>query len=128
MAGRITEESIRKVKESIELADLFADYTQVVRAGGMHKANCPIHKERTPSCVLYDDGHYHCFGCGAHGDVFSIVREMENCSFVEAVERLAQRGGIELEYEAGKVRAGTDGAMILSASWRGPRVGIVTSW
>jgi DNA primase len=102
MAGMITEASIRRVKEAIDLADLFADYTQVVRAGGMHKANCPIHKERTPSCVLYEDGHYHCFGCGAHGDVFSIVREMENCSFVEAVERLAQRAGIELEYEAGK--------------------------
>ncbi|MDP9352530.1 MAG: CHC2 zinc finger domain-containing protein [Chloroflexota bacterium] len=56
---------------------------------GTHKALCPFHTEKTPSLLVDDrDGHYHCFGCGAHGDVFDYVQRLYNLSFREACERL----------------------------------------
>ncbi len=58
---------------------------------------CPFHKEKTPSfSVVEDKGFYHCFGCGAHGDVISFVMQTEGLGFLEAVEDLARRAGLEV--------------------------------
>ncbi|MHC5068443.1 MAG: DNA primase [Planctomycetota bacterium] len=94
MAGVVGEEQIRQVKD---------EYTPVQRAGVNFKALCPIHGERTPSFYIYTEQQtYHCFGCGAHGDAISFVREKENLSFVDALELLARRAGVELVFTGGE--------------------------
>jgi DNA primase len=87
------------VKRERPLADVVAASGVVLRGrrgGGRLWGLCPFHQERTPSfCVDVRDRageHFHCFGCGAHGDVISFVMEREGCSFVEACERLWGRG------------------------------------
>lgn len=97
--GMLGEDQIRAVRDAIDLVQLISDFTPVQRAGVNFKACCPFHDERTPSFYIYtDDQHYHCFGCGVHGDAISFVREKENLAFVEAMEFLARRAGIELRY------------------------------
>ena len=99
MAG-IGEDQIRQVKEALDLVQVIAEYTPTQRSGVNFKACCPFHGERTPSFYIYtEDQHYHCYGCGAHGDVISFVREKENLEFREAVEFLARRAGIEIKLE-----------------------------
>lgn len=108
MAERLAEGEARRVKEAIDLVDLMGDYSQVVRAGAMFKACCPFHQERTPSLVIYqEDQHYHCYGCGAHGDAIDLIREQEQIEFVEAIEHLARRAGIALRYEQVTNQSGT---------------------
>ncbi len=103
MAGFLGDDQVRQIKDATDLVDLMAQYTTVRRAGHDYKACCPIHNERSPSLHIYvDQQTYHCFGCGAHGDVISLVREKEALEFVDALEFLARRSGIELVYEKGK--------------------------
>ncbi len=65
------------------------------RSGRQWKGCCPFHGEKTPSFYVYDD-HYHCFGCGAHGDAVSFVMQSQGAGFVEAVEQLASEAGMEV--------------------------------
>lgn len=58
------------------------------------KACCPFHEEKTPSMQVYNDGHYHCYGCHAHGDIFDFVMRRENLSFTAAVERVCAHLGV----------------------------------
>jgi DNA primase len=69
--------------------------TRVAKSGRNWKACCPFHGEKTPSFYVYDD-HFHCFGCGAHGDAISFVMRAEGASFPEAVERLAAEAGMQV--------------------------------
>jgi len=101
MAGFIGEDQVRRIREAIDLVQLMGDYATVKRSGNHHMCCCPFHQERTPSMHLYDDGHYHCFGCGAHGDAITLIREKEHLDFTDAVEMLARRTGIELTFEKG---------------------------
>src|ERR1019366_1405061 len=59
------------------------------------KGCCPFHGEKTPSFYVYDD-HFHCFGCGAHGDAISFVMQTQGASFMEAVEQLAAEAGLDV--------------------------------
>src|SRR6202048_2715184 len=68
---------------------------RLARSGRQWKGNCPFHGEKTPSFYVYDD-HFHCFGCGAHGDVISFVMQSQGASFPEAVELLAKEAGMEV--------------------------------
>ena len=77
------------------LAPLIGRRVRIERAGRQWKACCPFHGEKTPSFHIYDD-HYHCFGCGAHGDAITFVMQAEGASFAEAVERLAGEAGLEV--------------------------------
>jgi DNA primase len=77
------------------LPALIGRKTRVVRSGRNWKACCPFHGEKTPSFYVYDD-HFHCFGCGAHGDAIAFVMRAEGASFPEAVERLAAEAGLEV--------------------------------
>lgn len=77
------------------LVPLIGRRAKVERAGRQWKACCPFHGEKTPSFYIYDD-HYHCFGCGAHGDAISFVMASEGATFPEAVERLAGEAGLEV--------------------------------
>jgi DNA primase len=75
------------------LAPLIARKVRLERAGRDQKGCCPFHNERSPSFYVYDD-HYHCFGCGAHGDAISFVMQNEGAAFMEAVEHLAAEAGL----------------------------------
>lgn len=97
MSGFVDEDQVRRIKEAVDLVGLMGEYTQVKRAGAHHVACCPFHAERSPSLQIYDDGHYHCYGCGAHGDAIALIRDRERCEFVDAVELLARRVGIEVK-------------------------------
>jgi DNA primase len=77
------------------LPALIGRKTKVTRAGRQWRACCPFHGEKTPSFYIYDD-HFHCFGCGAHGDAIAFVMQGEGASFPEAVERLAGEAGLEV--------------------------------
>jgi len=75
------------------LAPLIQRKTRLTKSGRNWKGCCPFHGEKTPSFYVYDD-HFHCFGCGAHGDAISFVMRAEGSSFPEAVERLAGEAGL----------------------------------
>lgn len=68
---------------------------KLARSGREHKGCCPFHGEKTPSFYVYDD-HFHCFGCGEHGDVISFVMKASGVSFMEAVEDLTAQAGMEV--------------------------------
>jgi len=103
MAGRIRQEDIAIVRERSPIADVIGDYIQLRPAGGGNlKGLCPFHDERTPSFnVTPGKDLYHCFSCGAGGDVIKFIQEIDHLTFTEAVERLAARAGIQLRYEQG---------------------------
>lgn len=101
MAGRINRATVEKVRERADLVELVAARTGQVRQQGIRAmARCPFHDEKTASFSIEPAQKlYHCFGCGVSGDVFKFVMELEACDFPEAVERLAERYGVPIEYE-----------------------------
>jgi len=93
-----TEESLDNLRSKIDLVELLSSHIQLKRAGASYKALCPFHEEKSPSFVLQSgDDHYHCFGCGAHGDAIAFLMNHLKMNFVEAVESLAERFGVTLE-------------------------------
>ena len=103
MAGRIRAQDVASVKERTSITDVVREHVTLRPAGvGAMKGLCPFHDEKTPSFTVRESvGSYHCFGCGAHGDVISFLMELEHTTFTETVERLASRVGVELHYEDG---------------------------
>ena len=102
-SGRITQASIDAVLQRSDLVDLAGGFTQLTKRGAEHSGRCPFHDERSPSFwVNGTKGVYHCFGCGASGDVISFVQAKQGLDFVESIELLADRYRVELEYEDGK--------------------------
>ncbi|MFT8243338.1 DNA primase [Roseomonas sp. BN140053] len=81
------------------LPPLVGRKVKLARNGRQWKGCCPFHNEKSPSFYVYDD-HYHCFGCGAHGDALSFVMQTEGSPFREAVERLAGEAGLEVPKES----------------------------
>ncbi|HVA61450.1 MAG TPA: DNA primase [Mycobacteriales bacterium] len=108
MAGRIRDEDVRTVRERSPIAEVIGQHLQLRAAGGGSlKGLCPFHDEKSPSFnVSPERGLFHCFGCGEGGDVIRFVERVEHLSFVEAVESLARRAGIALEYEQGSAAPG----------------------
>ncbi len=86
------------------LPSLIGRRTKLVRNGRQWKGCCPFHNEKTPSFYVYDD-HFHCFGCGAHGDAISFLMRAEGAAFPEVVERLAGEAGIEVPKPTPAARA-----------------------
>jgi DNA primase len=78
------------------LAAVVGRRVRLARSGRQWKGCCPFHGEKTPSFYVYEDGHYHCFGCGAHGDAIGFVMQSEGAGFMEAVERLAAEAGLQV--------------------------------
>ncbi len=77
------------------IAAVIGKTVKLTRSGKEQKGCCPFHGEKTPSFYVYDDG-FHCFGCGAHGDVITFVMKSTGAPFMEAVEDLAQQAGLEV--------------------------------
>lgn len=101
MAGtRISDRDIAAIRERNRIDEVVGDYVQLRRAGADSlKGLCPFHDEKSPSFhVRPNHGHFHCFGCGEGGDVYAFVQKIEHVSFVEAVERLADRIGYTITY------------------------------
>src|SRR5215210_4381020 len=100
--ARYTQESREKVRDAVDFAELVGAKTELKRAGTQRlQGLCPFHDERTPSFGIDPvEKLYHCFGCGAGGDVFAFVMETEGLDFAGALEALAERYGVELEREA----------------------------
>lgn len=99
----IKASSLRDLKNRVNIHDVVGRVVTLKKAGGgRFKGLCPFHSEKTPSFnVSADKGFYKCFGCGKAGDVINFVIETEGLQFTEAVEAIAQRFGVTLEYEAG---------------------------
>ena len=111
MAGRIRDDDIATVRERAQIDEVVSAYVTLRGAGGgSQKGLCPFHDEKTPSFTVTPARQYfHCFGCGQGGDVFTFLQQIEGLSFVEAVEKLAARAGVELHYaEGGGPRTGAD--------------------
>ncbi len=91
------------MRERSPIADIVGEHIQLRNAGGGNlKGLCPFHDEKSPSFnVTPTRGYWYCFGCAEGGDVITFVRRLEHLSFGEAVERLANRAGIQLRYEQG---------------------------
>ncbi|NLJ47328.1 MAG: DNA primase [Treponema sp.] len=97
---RIRKDSLDAVLSRTDLAAVIGEYVRLQRSGSGYKGLCPFHNEKTPSFnVVPEKGLFYCFGCQKGGDAIAFLREIEGLTFVEAVERLAQKAGIQLEYE-----------------------------
>ena len=103
MAGRIRDEDIAAVRERSPIDEVVGEYLQLRNAGGGSlKGLCPFHDEKTPSFnVTPARGLFYCFSCAEGGDAIKFVQKIDGLSFVEAVERLAARAGVDLRYEQG---------------------------
>jgi DNA primase len=101
--GRINDEDIATVRERARIDEIVGSYVSLRNAGsGTQKGLCPFHDEKTPSFQVNPSrGFYYCFGCGEGGDVISFVQKIDNLSFTETVERLADRVGVQLRYTDG---------------------------
>lgn len=105
---------IERVRAATNIVELLEAVTTVKRSGRTYKAICPFHQEKTPSLSIdVAQGLYHCFGCGAGGDVFKFVQETEGLDFSEAVEYLASKAGIALQQDPkAKERRGEREALV----------------
>jgi DNA primase len=93
-----TQESLSQLRNRIDLIEVIGNHIDLKKSGAAYKALCPFHDEKSPSFMINrGDSHYHCFGCGAHGDAIEFLMRFYSLSFFEAVEQLAQQFGVHLE-------------------------------
>jgi len=94
----ISQDTIERIRQRVSIASIVGESVKLERRGRSLLGLCPFHKEKTPSFHVSEErGRYHCFGCQASGDVFRFVQETEGLSFVEAVRRLGEKAGVEVE-------------------------------
>jgi DNA primase len=107
--ARIKDSSVEAVKAAADIVEVVSARTPLRKAGARYTGRCPFHEERTPSfSVNPTEKLYHCFGCGAGGDLIGFVKETENLDFVGAIEWLADRFRVPLEYEENSPRQDAD--------------------
>ena len=93
----LSDEQIKVIRDSIDLSKIISRNVKLQNRGNNLLGLCPFHNEKTPSFNVNDEeGFYHCFGCGAHGDVISFIRNFEGKSFIEALETIADIAGLKL--------------------------------
>lgn len=86
-----------EIRSRVNVSEVVGRRVKLTRAGREFKGCCPFHHEKTPSFTVNDDKQfYHCFGCGAHGDVIKFVMQQDNLSFVDAVDMLAAQAGLQM--------------------------------
>ncbi|MEC8753011.1 MAG: DNA primase [Verrucomicrobiota bacterium] len=97
----IPKEIIEEVRSRCDIVDLVSSYLPELRKrGATYKCCCPFHNEKTPSFTVNQERQiYHCFGCGANGDVFSFVQEYDKLDFLSTVQFLADRTGVKITYD-----------------------------
>ena len=95
--GMISKETVQLIKEKVDIVQVISQYVSLQKSGSGYKGLCPFHSEKTPSFHVNPVlKFYHCFGCGASGDVIKFVQEIEHLSFRDAVMRLARQVGIDI--------------------------------
>lgn len=96
----LSDEFVYKLKESNPIENIMSSYTTLIKQGHDYVCLCPFHSEKTPSCRIYtNDQNFYCFGCGAGGDVITLVKRAENIGYIEAVKFLAEKCGMQLPDE-----------------------------
>ena len=101
MAFTFSQNSIDRLKESVDIVDVIGRVVELKKAGSTYKGLCPFHKEKTPSFTVYAyDQNFYCFGCKENGDVIEFVRKYYNMDFSDAVQTLADQYGITLEKDS----------------------------
>lgn len=111
VANRVPEEVIEKIRSSTDIVDVVGEYVQLTKRGRNWFGLCPFHGESTPSfSVTSDKQIFHCFGCGAGGNVITFIMDIENYTFHEALAKLGERTGIEVSTPAEH-----DGALAVSS-------------
>ena len=99
--SRVAPESVERVRVAADIVEIISGHTELRRRGARWTGLCPFHDERTPSFSVDPTANlYYCFGCQAGGDVFSFLQEKEGLDFRQAVEQLADRYGVQLNYES----------------------------
>ena len=100
MAGMVSKETIDQIRNALDISDVIGSYIQLKRTGHVAKALCPFHKEKTPSFHVNPARQaFHCFGCGAGGDVFKFVMLYDHVDFPTALRMLASRAGVVLQID-----------------------------
>ncbi|MCX5686156.1 MAG: DNA primase [Candidatus Omnitrophica bacterium] len=99
----IPDNIIDKIQEKSDIVEIISAYIPLKKVGRNYKTTCPFHHEKTPSFIVSPDKQiYHCFGCGAGGNVFSFLMKYENLQFPEVIEMLAKKTGVVLPRGAGR--------------------------
>ena len=97
MAGRIPEEFVNEVRDSVNIVDVISQYVSLEKRGKDYVGLCPFHQEKTPSfSVSPDKQFFYCFGCHRGGNVFKFIMEKEDLTFPESVKQVADFAGISL--------------------------------
>lgn len=97
-----TKASLETLRQRIDLVEVLSPHIELKKSGAAYKAICPFHDEKTPSLMIQKgDHHYHCYGCGAHGDAIQFLMTHLRMSFIESVESLAQKFNVPLEQVEG---------------------------
>jgi DNA primase len=95
---RISENKIEEVRSAANIVDIISEYVQLRKRGKNYIGLCPFHNEKTPSFTVSEDKQiYHCFGCHSGGNVFKFIMEYEKISFIESVQEMAHRYGINID-------------------------------
>ncbi|MEK3853113.1 DNA primase [Cytobacillus sp. FSL H8-0458] len=106
MAERIAEEKVNEIRQAVDIVDVIGDYIQLNKQGRNYFGLCPFHGENTPSFSVSPEKQiYHCFGCGAGGNAFSFLMDLEGYSFQEAALKLAEKGNVKLEIDAASAKS-----------------------
>src|SRR5919106_6727350 len=88
---------VAEIKSKLPAVEVVGETVVLKRAGTVYKGLCPFHAEKTPSFIVTPEREtWHCFGCGKHGDIFTFLRERDGLEFREALQRLAEKAGVEL--------------------------------
>ena len=110
MAGRIPQTFVDDILTRTDVVDIIDSRVPLKKAGHEYKACCPFHDEKTPSFTVSPNKQfYHCFGCGAHGTSIGFLMEFDHMEFVEAIEHLAARLGLDVPKEGDDEPAGNQG-------------------
>ncbi|MDD5708502.1 MAG: DNA primase [Kiritimatiellae bacterium] len=98
MSGRFTDQTLEEIRQRIDIVELIGARVTLKRSGSAFKARCPFHNEKTPSFTVNPVRRsYHCFGCGAHGDIFKFLMQTDGLTFADAVRTLAARASVTLD-------------------------------
>lgn len=108
---------VEEVRQKLDLLDVVSARVDLKKSGRSYKGLCPFHNERTPSFILSPERqNWHCFGCGAGGDVFAFVMKAEGVEFGEALRLLAARAGVTLDFSPRKVAESEERRRLLAAN------------
>ena len=96
----LSKKIIEEIKSKVDIVDVISRYVSLQKVGNNYRALCPFHTETTPSFYVNPSFKtYHCFGCGASGDVIKFIQEIEGVSFIEALRRLAKEANVKIELD-----------------------------